>query len=105
MSGGITELFKQRVSEVAVANVLALISATPNRREKPLAGDLDGKSSGSWKGQYDFWFDGGACEIITGSSRYVFRDGTVAEVAYCPILSVEVRFPDGRRVTVRQESG
>ena len=47
MSGGITELFKQRVSEVAVANVLALISATPNRREKPLAGDLDGKSSGS----------------------------------------------------------
>ncbi len=97
MGGDIPELWKQRVSEEAVANVLALISAPPNRREKPLAGDLERR--------FDFWFDGGACAIITGWNEYVFREGTVAQVGSCnPTLSVSVRFPDGRRVTVEQKS-
>lgn len=97
MAEDIAELFKKRISEGDVANVLAMVLALPNKREKPFAGDLEGP--------YDFWFDGGACRIITGWNEFVFRDGTVAEVGSCvPVLSVSIRFPDGRRVSVQQQT-
>jgi hypothetical protein len=62
-----------------------------------VAGDLDGR--------FDIWFDGGACEMITGWHEYRFKDGTVAQVGSCiPVLSVTIIFADGRRVHVQQEN-
>lgn len=61
-----------------------------------MAGDVDG--------DFDFWFDGGACRQITGWNEYVFHDGTVAEDLVTPGLIIVIRFPDGRRVSLRQES-
>jgi len=88
--------WKSRISEEAVARILGLIATMPNKRDTPLGGDLEGP--------YDFWFDGGACRTITGWNEFRFQDGTLAQVGSCnPILSVDIRFPDGRRVRVQQE--
>ena len=98
MGKRISERFKNRLSEEAVAHILTLIATTPNRRTKPLPGDPEGR--------YDFWFDGGACEFITGWNEYVFCDGTVAQVGSCTAaLSVSIRFADGRQVVVSQIGG
>jgi len=43
----IEELFRNRVSEAQVAQVLQLIATLPNKREQPIAGDFQGK--------FDFW--------------------------------------------------
>ncbi len=96
MTQEIEELFKRRVDEKVVAGILELIHAVPNKRERPLPGDREGR--------FSFWFDGGACREITGYNEYVFRDGVVAQVGSCiPALSVTIHFPDGRRVQVQQE--
>jgi hypothetical protein len=96
MTQNIEELYKERVSEKVVAGVLELICAVPNKRDKPHSGDLEGR--------FDFWFDGGACIVMTGWYRYEFRDGVVADVGSClPALSVTIRFPDGRRVDIQQK--
>jgi len=85
-----------RVTEEAVAWVLQLVATIPNKREARQAGDFEG--------DYDYWFDGGACEVFTGSIKFVFQDGTIATVAApIPSLSLDIRFPDGRRVRIRQE--
>jgi hypothetical protein len=73
---------------------LTVIAAPPNQHEALLEGDVEGN--------YDFGFAGGAGVYITGSTRYVFRDGATAEVAMVPRFSVHVGFPDGRQVAVRQ---
>ena len=97
MAEDIEEWFRKRVSEEVVAHILALVAAVPNKREKPLPTDL--------QGTYDFWFDGGACTIMTGSNRYDLHDGTVVDVGSCvPVLSVSIRLPDGRRVNVQEGS-
>lgn len=83
-----------RVEESAVADILSAIGAPPNRREEPLPGDK--------KGRFDFWFDGGACEIVTGYSRYEFATGTTATVSTTPGLNVRITFADGRGVSVSQ---
>lgn len=96
MTQSIEELYKRRVNEKVVAGVLELICAVPNKRDKPLPGDLEGR--------FDFWFDGGASIEMTGWRRYQFRDGVVAEVGSCnPVLDVSICFPDGRRVHVQQQ--
>lgn len=84
-----------RVSEELVSRVLWSIHAPPNRRERPVPGDMEG--------DYSFWFDGGACRVITGSTRYEFRDGTVASVSVMPRLGVWIRFANGQTVSVTQE--
>ena len=89
-------MFKNRVKEETVARILELIATVPNRRDTPLVEDL--------KGPYEFWFDGGACTIVTGWCEYVFQDGTVAIVGTIPALSVTIKFVDGRRVRIQQES-
>jgi hypothetical protein len=90
------QFMRNRVSEEAVARVLGLVAALPNRREVPLVDDP--------KGDFDFWFDGGTCRMITGYNEFRFLDGTIAQVGSCnPLLSVNIRFPDGRRVLVQQE--
>ena len=86
--------FNQRIDELEVARVLQLISEVPNKREKPQPGDL--------AGTFDFWFDGGACRIITGSTEYVLTKGIKVEVIVTPGLNVKIQFPDGRSVDIRQ---
>ena len=83
----IEELFRNRVSESQVAEVLQLIATTPNKRKKPVAGDLPG--------EFDFWFDGGAGRLITGWNEYDLADGTRATVASIPVLSITI--PHWRR--------
>ena len=91
------EVFDGRIDARAVAKVLHLIATAPNRREKPLVGDVSGA--------FDFWFDGGAARIQTGYFEYKFADGTRATLA-APFLalSVTIDFPNGCRVSVQQES-
>lgn len=87
--------FDRRVSEGAVAEVLQRIGSPPNRREQPIPGDV--------QGEFDFWFDGGACKIHTGSVAYEFTNGACATVAApVPTLMVEIQFADGCRVRVQQ---
>lgn len=95
MTEDMEEPFKRRVGEHVVAAILELIHSVPNRREKPLAGEVQGR--------FDFWFDGGACRVMTGWNEYTFADGVVAQVGVIPALSVTIRFPDGRRVHIQQE--
>lgn len=88
-------LLDGRVNEDQVARILQLIATAPNRRELRQAGDLDG--------DYEYWFDGGAIRIVTGTTRFFFQDGTIAEIIVSPILSVHIRFRDGHVVGVHQE--
>ena len=89
--------FENRVSEEAVAGILHLIAKKPNRRELPGAGDPEG--------DFDFWFDGGACKILTGSMEFLLQDGTIVTVAApIPFLSVHIRFRDGRQVSIHQRA-
>jgi hypothetical protein len=92
----IEERFRHRVSEQQVAEVLQRIATIPNKREQPIAGDTPG--------MFDFWFDGGAGRIITGWNEYELTDGTHVTVGTVPALSVAIKFPDGSRVRVEQES-
>ena len=87
--------FDRRIKEEQVARILQLIATVPNRREVEQPGDLEG--------DYNFWFDGGAIELITGTTRFVFQDGTIAEVAVVPTLSLNINFRDGHVVKVQQQ--
>jgi hypothetical protein len=88
-------IFENRVTEGVVARILHLIATVPNQREAPAVGDLEG--------EYDYWFDGGACREHTGSMNFVFQDGTIATVvAPVPWLGLDIQFRDGRRVSIRQ---
>ena len=92
----VRERFKGRVAESIVADILHLIATVPNRREEAVLGDLPGR--------FDFWFDGGAGNIMTGCIDYYFANGTRARVgAPVPALSVMIEFADGRKVVVQQE--
>ena len=91
------EQFERRVDEAAVATILQSIATAPNRRERPTPADEPGA--------FDFWFDGGAATIHTGSIEYKFTDGTRATLAApIPALSVTIEFPNGCLVTVQQKS-
>lgn len=91
------ERFARRVPEEIVAKIMMMIATEPNRREAPVEGDVEG--------QFDYWFDGGAARVDTGSVAYRFSDGTTADLA-APIaaLSVSIEFPNGCRVSVQQTS-
>lgn len=88
------EQFERRVDESAVAKILMCIANPPNRRDKATPGDL--------MGNFDFWFDDGAAQMITGWTEYVFADGTCAAVGVLPGLSVHIQFPNGCGVVVSQ---
>lgn len=94
MGADVEGLFRHRVNEAQVARVLELIAKTTNRRDRPTAGDLQGK--------FDFWFDGGAGQVITGWNEYDLTDGTRVVVATSPVLSVTIQFPNGFRVAIHQ---
>ena len=96
VNANIEELFRNRVSEARVAQVLQLIATMPNKRGQPIAGDLQGK--------FDFWFDGGAGQLITGWNEYDLADGTRVTVGAVPALSVTIKFLNGSRVRIQQES-
>jgi hypothetical protein len=92
----VEELFRNRVGELQVAQVLQLIATLPNKRERPVSGDPPGK--------VDFWFDGGAGRVITGWNEYDLADGTRVTVGTTPVLSVTIQFPSGSCVRIQQES-
>lgn len=97
MTADLPEVLRKRVSEQAVARVLEVLSTLPNRRETPRAGDR--------AGSFDYWFDGGACRVQTGVMEFELDDGTVVRVGGPMLaLSLSIRFPDGRRVRIQQES-
>jgi hypothetical protein len=84
-----------RVGEGAVAHILSLIADPPQLRTQPQAGDLSG--------DFDRWFDGGALRYVTGSTQYLFADGTRASVAVMPTLVISITFASGERVGIVQE--
>ena len=86
----------QRISESRVATILQLIDRLPGKRDAPRPGDL--------RGNYDFWFDGGAGAMHTGLTEFTLDDGTRVRVGVVPRLSVTIEFPDGRRVGIEEES-
>lgn len=90
------EPFAKRVSEADVVRVLRLVAETPNRRKKPTVGDI--------AGQFDYWFDGGACRYVTGVTYFELNDGTRCSSAVSPQLSFTIRFPDGREVSIHQRA-
>ena len=91
------EQFERRVDEGAVARILDSIATAPNKRERPGPDDE--------AGAFDFWFDGGAATIQTGSIAYKFADGTRATLAApVPVLSITIEFPNGCVVLVQQKS-
>ena len=97
MTPDLADMFSRRVGEHELAHVLDLLAKQPNPRERALPGDLPG--------QFDYWFDGGACRVQTGWKEFEFLDGTVAELGSpIPALYLKVTFPNGRRVLVQQES-
>jgi len=79
----------------AISRVLWAIHSPQNVRHQPGPGDRPGN--------FSWWFDGGACEVITGSTRYVFNDGTTASQAVLPQVHVSISFPDGTVISVTQQ--
>jgi hypothetical protein len=77
-----------------VLKLLNFVSDPPNKREQPRAGDLSG--------DYDYWFDGGACRIVTGVTTYDFSDGSSVHWPCTPRLSLTVRLSGGHQVQVNQ---
>ncbi len=88
-------LFEHRVAEKTIAQILNCITELPNKRMKPTTEDL--------VGEFDFWFDGGAGRILTGSTEYVLIDRTRVVVVVSPSLSIGIDFPNGSRVSIQQE--
>ena len=93
----VEELFRNRVTEAQIAHVMQIVATLPNRRNEPISGDISG--------EFDFWFDGGACRIITGCNEYDLADGTRVTGATIPVLSVTIQFSNGSRVKIQQDGG
>ncbi len=90
-------LYKERARELKdIARVLQCIGNPPNRRDKPKPDDLNGV--------FDFWFDGGAAQQITGWTEYKFSDGIRAKDGVTPCLSITIDLPNGIRVRIKQEN-
>ncbi|MCM2256787.1 MAG: hypothetical protein NDJ94_14095 [Vicinamibacteria bacterium] len=79
-----------------VSRVLWAIAAMPHRRDRPVAGDLEG--------DWDFWFDGGACRCTTDVNNFTLQDGSEAWLSTSSLtLRGGVRLPDGKVVTFGEE--
>ena len=92
------DLFSRRVNEEHLARILQTVATPPNRRDKAEKDDL--------QGEYDFWFDGGACKQHTGSQHYFFADGTMVSIVFpAAWLWLSVNLPDGEIVDVMQRRG
>lgn len=78
-----------------VLEILQIINHPPNIREQPLPGDLEG--------EFDYWFDGGAIQYVTGYTIYRFKDGTEATWYVVPKLSLSIEFANGMKVGIVQE--
>ena len=84
-----------RIPERDIAKIVQCIATPPNRRSQPKPGDLNGS--------FDFWFDGGGARQVTGWTEYELADGIRAKVDAIPSLSITIDFPNGSRVTIRQQ--
>ena len=85
-----------QLQQSRVESILAAIAAPPNRRERPVDGDVEG--------EFDFWFDGGACSYVTGSTHYEFADGATASIPVVPDAQVRITLPDGETFHVKPRS-
>lgn len=91
----VDDRWKQRVSEAELAQVLNVLARPPNFRHHPRPDDL--------KGDYSAWFDGGAMREHTGTRSFHLADGTTAVVGSpLPWLALQIDFPDGRKVLIKQ---
>ena len=72
-----------------VARILNLINNPPNQRDHPTTSDL--------QGDYTKWFDGGAIRVDTGSTKYLFMDGTTVLIQTLIGSPIIIRFPDGTK--------
>jgi len=89
--------YKERVRVLEdIARLLQCIGNPPNRRDKPKSDDLNGV--------FDFWFDGGAAQQVTGWTEYKFSDGIRAKDGVTPYLSITIDLPNGTRVRIKQEN-
>jgi hypothetical protein len=75
-----------------VGEVLTLMSAPPNYRNRPLCHDL--------RGDFDMWFDGGAAKHDTGISTWIFTDGTMATIIVSPGAGISITLSGGRVICV-----
>ena len=78
-----------------ISNILNLIANPPNKRKHPNENDL--------KGDYDEWFDGGAIKYVTGSTRYYFEGGVVVHAAVQLEINFIIEFPNGKKISLREE--
>lgn len=85
---------ERRVGINDVLRVLFLITDEPNRRGRPIDGDLEG--------DFDCWFDGGARRDYTGYTLFYLNDGTTAMWDLQPYLRYTMTFADGEQVEVTQ---
>lgn len=80
------------VDPAKIAEILARLHRLGSIRRAPEANDL--------AGEFDGWFDGGAFRSDTGSTNYLFADGSRASVGVVPWLSVSIRLADGSEVSI-----
>jgi hypothetical protein len=78
-----------------LGDVLHCIAFPPNKRNRPTPSDV--------RGQFDFWFDGGACRVVTGWTEYQFSSGVRAIVRVIGMFSVTVTFPNGSCVHIDED--
>ena len=64
-----------RPTLVDIAHVMQVVGSTPNLRDAPAPGDLEG--------QFDRWFDGGAVRMVTGYNVYRLQSGARAITTSC----------------------
>jgi hypothetical protein len=78
-----------------VARILNLIASMPNRRERPIEGDIGG--------DFCYWFDGGAVKYETGPTLFQLTDGIKIWQDVSLQLSLTIIFQDGRQIKIKQE--
>ncbi len=89
------DIFKDRVNEREISQILSLIATPSDKRDHPVSEDI--------KGKFGHWFDGGAIQMAAGSCTYHFFDGTRAfVVSPVPVLDLTIHFPNGRTIEIKQ---
>jgi hypothetical protein len=84
---------KRMVGEVV--RILNLMASTPNRREAPIDGDIEGN--------FSYWFDGGAVRYETGPTLFQLMDGTKIWQDVSLQLSLRIIFQEGINIRIKEE--
>jgi hypothetical protein len=54
------------------------------------------------KGDFDWWFDGGAIRSITGNTEYHFTTGARCDIPVTPLFHVYVTLADGTPIHIAE---